>query len=722
MRLLELRTNGSGSPTVEFHPNLTVVYGLSGDGREAVIRAIEALPAGDDAGMTGLLEAHGILFDLSAATLGVLGMGEPVDVVVRADDLPGQYDEPMASVTPLFGDTEPGADAAAPEPAGDDADLGEALNELARAKEGLQDAEEALAVMVEAFERAKLERAAAIEASQRIQGALDKARRERDIARAQRDGKLDENMTASARQQQLRERLEELTRTSAELEEGIRELEERDPRPIQVLVDALHQPQSDRLVPSQEAIELADEFSGLQRQLDELERRLQDDGLSMDQLSQRLEDARFEVTQAERGVSKPEVTDSDVTELEAVHEEVLEAERRASGRVGRKAALKKLDEAKEREQVILDRIGFPTWAAYVMGSSLLNIDPVAEQRLDQARHDLQEAEEAWALLTQQLEADPEYASLLDRLEVVFLAAFDLLGGETEGDLEQRLRNHLVPDEEVSRADLIEALSYQLELRGVEVEEGAPAEAVEHLAEQWLGATEDHWEKYRALQEQFESASNEAVAAERELEILAGDPGLDTTEERQRVYEAAEARVAEILSDLEGVSEIVTELDGQVEARELLMVPSEMAVTAARSAVEAAEQKAQRARASSPAASSASTAYIQPSYDRNPEIYDDLPYAGDDDVLGNPGAAEDEVEFYLLGRMTTLRARSHAGSVPLVLDDALAGRPTPEVIQVLGQLERMSEAVQVIYLTDDEAVIEWADEVGLQRAAAVAPRD
>lgn len=717
MRLLELRTNGVGSPTLEFHPNLTVVYGMSPEGRELVIEAVASLPGGVATGVGGLVEAHGILFDLSDETLGILGMTEYVDVVVRADDLPGgQDDEPMASVTPLFGDKEPAGEAAAA--AAPVVPLATARADLERAERSVLDAEEGVRVMQDAFERAKVERAAAIEASQRIQTALEKARRDRDIARAQRDGKVDESLSAKGRDLQLRQRLGELQQTQRELEESIRELEDRDPRPIQVLVDALHQPQSDRLVPSQAAISLADEFAELQKQLDELERRLQADGLSMDQLSQRLEDTRFEVTQSERAVSKPEVTDTDISELEAVHEEVLEAERRASGRVGRKAALKKLDEAKVREQVILDRIGFPTWAAYVMGSSLLNIDPVAEQRLEQARYDLQAAEEAWALLTQQLEADPNYAQLLDRLEAVFLAAFDLLGGETEGDLEDRLRNLLVPDEEVSRDDIIEALAYQLSLRGVDVEDGASPDVIEGLAEQWLEVTGDHWEKYRSLQDEHVTVSNELGATENELELLDGDPDVDATEERQRKYETAEARVAEILSDLEELSVIVTDLDGQVEARELLMMPTELTLKATVAALAAAQQVYTEAEA----AAAASGASLPPSYDRKPEIYDDLPYAAEDDApVPAPGPDDDEVEFYLLGRMAALRGRSHAGSVPLVIDEALAGRTEDEVTRVLGQLERMSESVQVIYLTEDEAVIEWADSVGLQRAAAVTPQ-
>jgi hypothetical protein len=698
MRLLELRTNGQGSPSLEFHPNLTVVYGLSPAARQQVISALEALPAGVDSGMGGLIEAHGILFDLTAETLDILGLDAAVDVVIHADDLPTRDDQPMASVTPLFGDS---SVPETPDPAARQA----ALEELERARAAAQDATEAYEVMVEALERAKLERAAAIEASQRIQAALDKARRERDIARAQRDGKADETLSATTREAQLRQSLQELELTQAELEEGLREMEERDPRPIQVLVDALNQPQSDRLVPSREAIALADDFAELQQQLDELERRLQADGLSMDQLSQRLEDARFEVAQSERGVSKPEATDEDIRELEAAHDEVLEAEKRASGRVGRKAALKRLEEAKAAEQAILDRIGFPTWASYIMGSSLLNIDPVAEQRLEQARFELQQAEDSWALLTAQLEADPDYAGLLDRLEAVFLAAFDVLGGETDGDLEERLRNHLVPDEEVSRDDIIEALAYQLGLRGVEVDDDAAPEVIEGLAEEWLAATSDHWDRYQAFQEEHARVTSERETAERELEMLGGDPDLDTEEERQRTYEEAEARVAEILADLEGVSEIVTELDGQVEAREALLFPSQMAMDVTRAGLATAEERAEALGALDPEPE------LPASYDRNPQVYDDLPYADDDEP----------VEAYLRARAASLRNRSHAGSVPLVLDDAFQVLSPDEVVQVLGQLEELSESVQVVYLTDDDAVVEWADSVGLQRAAAVTPQ-
>jgi hypothetical protein len=714
MRLLELRTDSSGAPTLEFHPNLTVVYGLGPAGREAVIDVVRALPAGDTAGYAGLLEAHGMLFDLDRETLDAFGLDESIDVVVRAEDLPGRPEEPMASVTPLFGDTgkpSPDDDGSAG-PSADAVAAAEAA--VAKAEASFEDAEEAHRVMAEATERAKLERAAAIEAAQRIQAALDKARRDRDIARAERDGKLDESLAGSDGEARARARVEELEARHQQLTEDIHEFEEQDPRPIQVLMDALRQPvQSDRLVPSQEAIALADEFAELQNQLDDLERRLEADGLSMDQLSQRLEDARFEVTQAERGMSKPEASDQDITELEAVHEQVLEAERRASGRVGRKAALKKLEEVKAREQEILDRIGFPTWASYVMGSTLMNIDPMAEQRLEQARAELNAAEEAWAQLTAQLEADPDYAGLLDRLEAVFLAAFDILGGETEGDLEERLRNHLVPDEEISREDILEALVYQLSLRDVEVDEGAAAVVIMGVADEWLAATTDHWEKYNALQEQAAQTAGELEAARREVTRREADVDEVTPEQRQRRFEEAESRVADILTDLEGVNAIVSDLDAQVEAREMLAMPS---VTA----LEAARGRLDEARAALTALAPAGS-LLPPSADRDPGILGDLPYSEDGEDDGATGRDAEATISYLVERVAALRNRSHAGSVPLVVDEPMAGRPAGEIAEVLDVLERMAESVQVVYLSDDDGIVEWADRVGLQRAAAVTPQ-
>jgi len=73
---------------LSFHPQVTVVGGLDDDGRQRLLDALRALPAGTDPGWEGLVEAHGVVLDLHRENLRLLGMGHSVDVVVGPGDLP----------------------------------------------------------------------------------------------------------------------------------------------------------------------------------------------------------------------------------------------------------------------------------------------------------------------------------------------------------------------------------------------------------------------------------------------------------------------------------------------------------------------------------------------------------------------------------------------------------------------------------------------------------
>ena len=68
---------------------------------------------------------------------------------------------------------------------------------------------------------------------------------------------------------------------------------------------------------------------------------------------------------------------------------------------------------------------------------------------------------------------------------------------------------------------------------------------------------------------------------------------------------------------------------------------------------------------------------------------------------------DDTEWYLLTRLAGLRSLSFAGSVPLVLDGALMDLDRESAHRVLDKVEAMTDVVQVIYLGDDDAVVEWA---------------
>jgi hypothetical protein len=106
-----------------------------------------------------------------------------------------------------------------------------------------------------------------------------------------------------------------------------------------------------------------------------------------------------------------------------------------------------------------------------------------------------------------------------------------------------------------------------------------------------------------------------------------------------------------------------------------------------------------------------------------QIGDGPPPASDPAFDLHPGdvqAGTESIEFYLLARLAAQRNVSCVGSVPMVLDDALSGLGADQVQSLLNKLERMSEAVQILYLSDDPSVIGWAGSVGLTRAAVVSP--
>ena len=90
-------------------------------------------------------------------------------------------------------------------------------------------------------------------------------------------------------------------------------------------------------------------------------------------------------------------------------------------------------------------------------------------------------------------------------------------------------------------------------------------------------------------------------------------------------------------------------------------------------------------------------------------------------LGESASLAEEIEWYLLARLAAQRSVSLGGSLPLVLDDALTGLGEHEVHHILGRLERMAEAVQVIVITDDPLASSWALHAGDDRAAVVRPQ-
>lgn len=766
MRLLQLNTNGDEASALDFHPMVTVVNGLTDAGRATVIRAVTSLPKGEDPGCHGLVEAHGILLDLDADTLALLDLQGDLDVLVRPSDIPGPHGAPAApqeateltSVLPSSVEPLSVEQFLAVTPEGEHPELDEAR--VAR-----DQADEALGVLRDAVERARASLADITASRVAAESAVEDARRSLQKANLrlvtdefepeplvdldpgpgsepepdQPTRTLDDVDTDRTR---IAERVAELNADVARIDRGIDELAGVDPRPIQVLLDAIRNPQPVEMVPSERANELADEFVRLQAEVAVLEDSLEARGLGSRSAMARLDAARQRLADAEKAMRKPELTEQDRIELEAAHDAVLEF-----GSKGRRGGKKRLEEAMAREQAILDRIGFPTWSAYVMGSGLMAIDPSAERNLELARAELEEAEQHWSNVAAMIEVDPVHGELLDKLEAVYLEAFDLLGGDDEqDDLEAKLRTLQVPKREVSTDELVDALAYQLELVGMTI---PPSQVT---LDRTVMIADVFLEEVSAITDRLNELGDEKVAALTELEDLEDE--LAALEREAGEIEAAEAARAthddldlgadleldlDLDLDLDEADDLAIDLDGAeddvapsgpteddlsrleaelealleeeqeyvefVEAREALLDVAIQVETVAASKVHkiAADLTEQH----NAGAASTGPGDEEPAPELEPGGFS-LPER----------ATPEAIEFYLLARLAALRSVSYAGSVPLVIDDALADLSQRDVEHLLHKLERMSESVQIVYLSDDPTVSTWARGIGFERGAVV----
>ena len=87
-----------------------------------------------------------------------------------------------------------------------------------------------------------------------------------------------------------------------------------------------------------------------------------------------------------------------VDRLELAHADVLLALEKADGRFGGGRAARRVEAARSAEQVLLDELGLTSYSDYMIGYSLLNVDPEKEAELEAAREELAAAEDEWRTL------------------------------------------------------------------------------------------------------------------------------------------------------------------------------------------------------------------------------------------------------------------------------------------------------------------------------------
>jgi len=838
VRILQLDVDGH---RIEFHPYVSVLRGLDDGLRDRLIDALAAVSAGRPS-VEGLVEAHGVVLDLSDTTLKLLDLpghdGGGLDIIVRRDQLPGnapavvasgrgQFERARAEAADRVARAEADADRArvaleasrealaqaADGGSGDGAGLDGPRTELARLTERRT-------ALTAAAEAARLEHTRAQQAQSTAEQRVESARQLRgDSARAcsiaagaLESARAVRDPFATSALEAARERLAQLEAAAErevdvaapvpvvddgedpvaeaaalesrrlELEAALLALDTVDPFPVRVALDQLVAADTEgELVVSEEAGRLADELARIDAQVGDERPDVVTGGSAIAVARHRLDAARSAVFDAERAVRLPEVDRLDIEALENAHEQVLLAQERTDKRMSGSRAQARLDEVRATEQEILTRLGFVTYTEFVMGTSILNVDPERERRLEVARVELASAEDALAELEADVDAELARVELLARRKSLHDQAITMLGRDPGEDVEWALRHHRVRVHDGS--DRAGRLKDALESAGVMIgDEDLPPSLLIDFARIWLDeqgetvARREHLgqeltevearltvvsDAARALKDAASAADVEDEAAERAVRRHAhleeARSIVRTAEQRlerqTQVEEDIAARKAELETATkaeEAVAAALLEAEAEasaaaeaehVAAAERSRLDAELATAAdaERRATEAMAQLSDRLSVASQASDTSdlekAVAESQAAIDhagtglegarRELSLIDaqlaDLDGGGESPVVAPTGAASvEEVEWYLLSRVAAQRAVSYAGSVPLVLDDALSDLGGEDLVHLLSRLERMSSAVQMIVVSEDDEVASWADSVGTDRAMTLFP--
>ncbi|HEY2814210.1 MAG TPA: hypothetical protein VGJ03_12160 [Acidimicrobiales bacterium] len=564
--------------------------------------------------------------------------------------------------------------------------------------------------------------------------------------------------------------IDQLELEHAELEAALLALDTVDPFPVESALAYATSNDSVELVPSPDAQRVANEWLSN-------EASLAGEG-SIEELSgnvlaaarRRLDAARSAVFEAERAVRVPEVDRLDIEALENAHEAVLVAQERADKRFGGERSRLRLAEVRAAEQAILDRVGFSTYASFMMGTSIQHVDTERENHLDAARAELAAAEDGLAELELGIDAELAHAALLARRRSLRDEATRILGRDPGDDLLWALRHHRV--ELRDDDDRTRRLRGALQTAGVALgDEHPPRRMLIDLAEIWLeeqrqtsarreelahqvadveAAIDRTREKVRRLRDnpsdvasRRERELEQAQAALREAEARLQRQSLIETEVSQRKADLAAAIDAEQAAAVELFAAESTEADAartEHEAaanEERLRLELAETFTAERDAADAlaelshliesldsaddraAREASVRDAAAAASAATASAVTIREERAHVDRMLDNIS-GNDDAAVVASAAAVEELEWYLLSRLAGQRSLSYAGSLPFVLDDALRGVRGDGLNHLLGRLERMSSAVQVIILSEDIEVAAWADSIGADRAVTLYP--
>jgi hypothetical protein len=681
MRLREFHLIEDHRSTLGIHPHLTVVAGLSPTARDWMVYAVGALLRGEDCGLAARVEHDGAVAEIGAS--GGLDPFLPagVEVVVRSPALAGLV-AAASSVDAPAADTE-----------------------LGRAVAAHQAAAASAAAVREAVERCRVAYGAAVEAVGQVQLAIDQAHGDLDrYASTEREALVRQAMRiedelglprGACRADTLDSAKDRVVLVEDQLRDLVETLDLLEPEGAARVADALdvvRRVTASGPVPSSEAAFLADEWHCVSEHLAAIEARFASAYGGIPAMTERLEAARSRVARCEAS-ALPEPTDPAViAALEAAHDRVLEAERKASGRLGGARTRRALDAALAEEQEILDRLGYRTWSAWIMGESMQNSSAERALAVESARAELVDANHEWEALRSDLARDAAFTALLDRLEGL-VPAIQALVGEVD-DPEAALRAVRVEPgpPAVGVAEARAGLLAALVAAGFDLDASAPLEDLRLVAERWLAEVGAVTALSRQLGFDRESAQAELAEAKDaflrietlgeavdaraadQAELLQVREAITAVEQRVHRHRRALSRLVQLAAERAEIHERARQLRQETEAKEELLEVVETGAGAALGRLRAVEARTGR-------------------------------------VGDAPAAIVHE-----LGRLIDETATLAGSPVPVVFEDVLAGVPRPLLDAGLAFLESRAAQQQIIYVSDQPDVLAWAAARAPERVA------
>jgi hypothetical protein len=686
MRVVRIDQIAPGGAALEVHPRMTLLRGASPELRRRLLGTVKALCGDGELAESGVIEVSGVQLALDRPTVDQLRIEPGIDPFLRIGVAPAPPGGPTYSASQLPPPVEVVSSG--------EAHLRNELRSVTSARTELGGRMEAARAGLDSFSSAALEVCLGqIDALESRRATL---RVDWERERGEREAGLDVASAQLAGVRSLADRIATLGAVHTRL------------RAFRGDLIAAAERAS---VPDPAAVQLAAQLDAAAARVLDLADRHDQHRSRLAQAGEELAIARDSADEAERAVRSPQVDRTVIARLEAVRDEIFAVDDRQSV-LGAARNKRRLAELRSEEAILLDRLGFDTYSAYVMGIPSVRADLERAAHVSAARQRADELEAEVAVLRTRVADRSGLDDGAAQLHRLFAESRRLLGEPPDdrsadelahsvavgGEAAEQVRSAAALLRQRTAADplstreaeneLGEALrdvaatvsSISFELPGGPVElPPIPPQPLELSPDPLAQA--DQWLRWHDELHAWHSATEASVV---ELERRVADLGAGHDAERI-------GRWAEVEAELDDALDRLTDAQERVRAHE--------AATAELADLRVRELELRDRERDLLARIAAADAAIVP-----PHPPPAPPPAGDPaaPLPGGPLAHQDpeSIEWAVIDRLSRQRTVSFVGSLPLLVE----GLPADPVAvdAVLRRLDRMSDLIQVIVLADDDA--------------------